>query len=115
MLTSMFTFLRMVLGRKGGHSRSPEGKGGGWTAKVIVYSTNPCSYCVMAKQFLKKKGVKFEEKMVFGGTPDWDEMRDLTKGRTVPQILIDGRAIGGLPDLLRLEDSGELDSLLGGA
>jgi glutaredoxin-related protein len=41
-------------------------------------------------------------------------MRGLTKGKTAPQILIDGRAIGGLPDLLRLEDSGELDSLLSG-
>ena len=81
-------------------------------AKVILYTTNPCGYCVMAKNLLKKKGVEFEERMVFGGTSGWDEMMSLTRGRTVPQILIDGSVIGGLPDLLRLEESGELDSLL---
>jgi glutaredoxin 3 len=81
-------------------------------AKVIVYTTNPCGYCVMAKNLLKKKGVDFEERMVFAGTPDWDEMMSLTGGKTVPQVLIDGRVIGGLPDLLRLEESGELDLLV---
>jgi glutaredoxin len=67
----------------------------------------------MAKSLLQKKGVQYEEKMVFGGTPEWEEMIKLTDGaKTVPQVIIDGQAIGGYPDLLRLHQSGELDSLL---
>lgn len=81
--------------------------------KVFLYTTDPCSYCKMAKSLLKKKGVEYEEKLIFGGTPEWEEMIMLTGGaKTVPQVIIDGQAIGGYPDLLRLHQSGELDSLL---
>ena len=80
---------------------------------VIIYTTDPCGYCKMAKTLFDKKGVAYEEKMVFGGTPGWKEMLTLTEGaKTVPQVLIDGQAVGGYPDLLKLQKSGELDSLL---
>lgn len=81
--------------------------------KVFIYTTEPCGYCKMVKSLLAKKGIPFEEKLVFGGTPEWEEMRRATGGaKTVPQLLINGRVIGGYPDLLRLQESGELDALL---
>ena len=80
---------------------------------VIIYTTDPCGYCKMAKTLFDKKGVAYEEKLVFGGTPEWEEMLTVTDGaKTVPQVLIDGRTVGGYPDLLKLQKSGELDSLL---
>ncbi len=81
--------------------------------KVLIYTTDPCGYCKMAKALFDKKGVPYEEKMVFGGTPEWEEMMTVTGGaKSVPQVLIDGRAVGGYPDLLKLQKSGELNSLL---
>ena len=80
---------------------------------VVIYTTDPCGYCKMAKTLIDKKGVAYDEKMVFGGTPEWEEMLTVTDGaKTVPQVLIDGRTVGGYPDLLKLQKSGELDSLL---
>ncbi len=81
--------------------------------KVFLYTTDPCGYCKMAKSLLQKRGVEYEEKLVFGGTPEWEEMIKETGGaKTVPQVIIDGQTIGGYPELLRLHQSGELDSLL---
>ncbi|MFQ5691955.1 MAG: glutaredoxin domain-containing protein [Nitrospinota bacterium] len=81
--------------------------------KVFIYTTDPCGYCRMVKSLLDKKGVEYTEKMVFGGTPEWEEMRRVTGGaRTVPQVIINGQVIGGYPDLVRLQESGDLDALL---
>lgn len=81
--------------------------------KVLVYTTDPCGYCRMAKMLLEKKSIAYEERIVFGGTPEWEEMMNLTGGaKTVPQIIIDGKPVGGYPELLQLQQSGELDSLL---
>ncbi len=83
------------------------------TPRVFIYTTDPCSYCRLAKALLDKKGVQYEEKLIFGGTPEWEEMLRVTDGaKTAPQVIIDGQAIGGYQDLLRLQKSGELDSLL---
>ncbi|MFQ5914528.1 MAG: glutaredoxin domain-containing protein [Nitrospinota bacterium] len=80
--------------------------------KVFIYTTDPCGYCRMAKSLLDKMGVEYEEKMVFGGTPEWEEMLRVTGGaKTVPQVTVDGQVVGGYPDLLRLQKSGELDAL----
>ena len=82
-------------------------------AKVEVYTTQFCPYCVRAKSLLKKKGVAFEEIDV-GGDPELREkMIDRAGGRrTVPEIFINGRIIGGYDELKALDDDEQLDALL---
>ncbi|MDO8494370.1 MAG: glutaredoxin 3 [Deltaproteobacteria bacterium] len=81
-------------------------------AKVIVYTTNYCPYCRAAENLLREKGVAFEAIDV---TKD-DEKRlwlvKTTGYKTVPQIFIDEKPIGGFDNLKKLEESGELDKLL---
>jgi len=83
-------------------------------AEVEVYSSLMCPFCWRAKRLLKKKGVAFTEIGVDGRPQARREMRERAGGRaTVPQIFIDGAAIGGSDELAALEVSGELDRLLG--
>ncbi|HET8612106.1 MAG TPA: glutaredoxin 3 [Sphingomonas sp.] len=82
-------------------------------AKVEIYTKFGCPYCMRAKRLLKSKGVDFEETDITLGGPKRAEMLERSNGgRTVPQIFIDGRHIGGSDDLAALDDSGELDALL---
>lgn len=77
-----------------------------------MYTTDWCSYCVRAKVFLEQKGLAFEE-INLADDPNFREtIHALTGGSTVPQILIDGRPIGGYDELRRLDKAGELDRLL---
>jgi glutaredoxin 3 len=80
--------------------------------KVVVYTTQYCPYCVQAKALLKHKGVAFEEVDV--GEDDVLRARvvELSGRRTVPQIFIDDKPIGGYDELRALDDQGELDRLL---
>jgi glutaredoxin 3 len=81
-------------------------------AKVTIYTTRFCPYCLMAKRLLARKGVDFEEIDV-GGRPDLRaEMEERSKRYTVPQIWIGDTHVGGCDDLHALEDRGELDRLL---
>ena len=85
-------------------------------AKVIMYTTQVCPYCVRAKALLRSKGVDFEEIDVGRDPRLREEAMRLSGGRrTVPQIFIDGQSIGGYDELYELEQAGELDRLLGGA
>lgn len=80
---------------------------------IIVYSTLTCPYCVNAKNLLKDKGVEFQEYYIDKDSKRREEMLVKTNGaRTVPQIFINGKHIGGFQDLKRLNDSGDLDLLL---
>jgi glutaredoxin 3 len=82
-------------------------------AKVEVYTTSYCSYCVRAKSLLKSKGVAFDEIDITGDDALREEMVELAGGRrTVPEIFINGRIIGGYDELRALEDEGGLDPLL---
>ena len=82
-------------------------------AKVEVYTTNYCPYCMRAKALLKSKGVYFEEIDVTGDPELRAKMVELADGRqTVPEIFINGEIIGGCDELYALERSGELDMLL---
>jgi glutaredoxin 3 len=84
-------------------------------ARIEIYSSDWCPYCARAKLLLHKKGVEFEEIVVDGNPELRMRMAERAGGRsTVPQIFIDGRAIGGCDDLLALEKKGELDPLLKG-
>ncbi len=82
--------------------------------RVIVYSQPFCGYCSAAKRLLKQKGAAFTEIDVMLEAERRAEMAERSGGRrTVPQIFIDGRHIGGYDDLHALDESGELDRLLG--
>ena len=82
-------------------------------SKVKIYTTPICPYCVRAKSLLKKKGAEFEEIDVFMDSGARDEMESKSNGRrTVPQIFIGERHVGGYDDLYALDSAGELDPLL---
>lgn len=83
-------------------------------AKVVVYSTQICPYCVRAKELLTRKGVAFEDIKVDNSVKLKHEMVERSGGRmTVPQIFIGDIHVGGCDDLYALEAKGELDPLLG--
>ncbi|MCM2307587.1 MAG: glutaredoxin 3 [Sulfuritalea sp.] len=82
-------------------------------AKVLMYSTAVCPYCVRAEQLLTRKGVTEIEKVRVDLAPDRrEEMMQKTGRRTVPQIFIGETHVGGCDDLYELERQGKLDSLL---
>ena len=82
-------------------------------AKVVIYTTPVCYYCVEAKRLLTRKGVKFDEIDV---SRDHELRRNLVRkagGRmTVPQIFVDERHIGDCDGIYALEKEGKLDALL---
>jgi glutaredoxin 3 len=78
-----------------------------------MYATAVCPYCQRAEALLRKKGVADIEKIRVDLEPSRkDEMIAKTGRRTVPQIYIGGRHIGGCDDLHALDQSGGLDPLL---
>ena len=83
-------------------------------AKVEIYTKATCGFCMMAKRLLSRKGVAFEEYPVDRDTAKFNEMVSRSEGRrTVPQIFIDGTAIGGFDDMNALDRKGNLDPMLG--
>ena len=81
--------------------------------KVEVYTTPMCPYCWRAKHLLDSKKIDYVEINLWSERTRRQEMIERADGRTsVPQIFIDGQAIGGSDDLVALEQSGELDTLL---
>lgn len=82
-------------------------------SKVTIYTTNYCPYCVRAKSLLKQLDVSFEEIDVTEDQATREKLVEMSGGRkTVPQIFINGKGIGGYDDLAALHKSGELDSIL---
>ena len=82
-------------------------------AKVELYTTTFCPYCVRAKSLLKSKGVAFEEIDVTDDAELRQKMVELSGGRrTVPEIFINGKIVGGYDELKALNDAGQLDSML---
>lgn len=82
-------------------------------AKVLMYCTAVCPYCVRAEQLLHSKGVTEIEKIRIDLNPDEREkMMARTNRRTVPQIYIDETHVGGFDDLAALDRAGGLDPLL---
>jgi glutaredoxin 3 len=81
-------------------------------ARVRVYSTRWCGYCIRAKALLESRGIEYEEILLDGDPTFRQKLFDLTGGRTVPQILIDGRPIGGYTELWRFDRDGRLDDEL---
>jgi glutaredoxin 3 len=77
-------------------------------ARVRVYSTRWCGYCVRAKTLLESRGIEYEEISLDDDPAFRQKLFDLTGGWTVPQIVIDGRPIGGYTELWRLDRDGRL-------
>jgi glutaredoxin 3 len=81
--------------------------------RVEIYTTPFCPYCVAAKRLLDRKGIAYEETDV---SRDMALRQAMTQrangGRTVPQIFIGGRHVGGSDDLHALDRAGKLDPML---
>lgn len=76
---------------------------------VQMYTTTWCGYCVRAKALLDARDIPYEEIRLDDDDPAFrQKLFDLTGGWTVPQILIDGRPIGGYTELWRLDRDGLL-------
>jgi glutaredoxin 3 len=77
-----------------------------------MYTTRWCGYCVRAKVLLESRGIEFEEISLDDDPAFRQRLLDLTGGWTVPQILINGRPIGGYSELWHLDRSGQLAEAL---
>ena len=82
--------------------------------KVVIYTGPMCNFCSAAKHLLNKKKVSYEEINIGYDEKKKDEMLKKSNGaKTIPQIFIEEKHIGGYVELKALENKGELDSLLG--
>ena len=80
-------------------------------AHVKLYTTPSCTFCIRAKRLLESRGIPFEEVDVGGDDALREEIMQRTGRRTVPQIFIDERSIGGFEELAALDAAGELAGL----
>ena len=80
--------------------------------EVILYSTAVCPYCVAAKNFLKSRGLGYQEVRVDTDPAARALMMQRTRRTSVPQIFINGTHVGGYEDLVALDRSGGLSPLV---
>ena len=81
-----------------------------FVAKIQLYTTRWCGYCVRAKALLEGKGLDYEEIRLDEDPAFRQRLFDTTGGWTVPQIVIDGEPIGGYTELWRLDKEGRLEA-----
>lgn len=82
---------------------------------VEIFTKQYCPFCWRALDLLASKDIEIAEISVDGGGPKRELMIERANGRTtVPQIFIRGEHVGGCSELVRLEQEGRLDALLGG-
>lgn len=82
-------------------------------SRVTLYSTGNCPICAKAKSMLNKWNIDFIENRIDTDNRALKQFGEVTQGaRTVPQILIDGKLIGGFSELTELHMDGELDQLM---
>lgn len=81
--------------------------------RVTVYSSAHCAYCSRAKSMLEKWEIDYDEVRIDGDSAAMNQFLQATNGaRTVPQIVIDGKPIGGFDELTELHMDGALDELM---
>lgn len=80
-------------------------------ARIELYTTPYCSFCVRAKRLLQERGLAYEEHDVAADDELRASVMERSGRRTVPQIFIDGRSIGGYEELTELDAAGELATL----
>jgi glutaredoxin 3 len=81
-------------------------------SRITVYTTDSCSFCSRVKGLLEATGVEFAEVNLTKDPEGRTELALRTGMMSFPQVLVDGRLIGGYAELLAAADSGELDKLL---
>ena len=79
-------------------------------SKVLIYSTSWCGPCSSAKRLLKEKGIMYVEIDIEEKGMSREDLFNITGGRTVPQIVVDGETIGGYDNLTDLDSNGLLIS-----
>ncbi len=77
--------------------------------KVTVYTAQSCPYCVRAKDLLQRRGVPFEEILVgWDDEEAWKKMYERSGMKTVPQIFVGDKCLGGYTDIAALDQAGNL-------
>ncbi|MGH7436334.1 MAG: glutaredoxin domain-containing protein [Polyangiaceae bacterium] len=84
----------------------------GSPSAVRIFTTSRCGYCVVAKRLLGARGIPYEEVDVTGNAGARAWLLEATRRRTIPQIFVGKRSIGGYAELAALDRSGELRKLL---
>jgi glutaredoxin 3 len=84
-------------------------------AKIEIYTRSWCGFCARAKHLLESKGVAFTDIDVEVEDRVQEMIQRANGGRSVPQIFIDGKHVGGCDDLYALDAAGKLDPMLAGA
>lgn len=82
------------------------------SAEIIIYTKDPCPYCVRAINLLNEKKLAYKEIDLTDKFDEIERIKKETGWRTVPIILINGRVIGGYDDLKALDQEGQLDKLV---
>jgi glutaredoxin 3 len=80
-------------------------------AEIIVYSTDPCSFCTRAKELLTQRGIAFEEINLAKDPVGRAKLAGETGMMSFPQIVIDGAVLGGFRELITADQSGRLEEL----
>lgn len=80
--------------------------------EITVYTSAICAYCVAAKNFLKSKGLSWNEVRIDMDPSQREKMMALTRRSSVPQIFIGQTHVGGYDDMMALHRAGKLEPLL---
>ena len=83
--------------------------------EITIYSTLVCPYCVAAKNFLKSKGLAWNEVRIDLDPVERDKMMAKTKRTSVPQILVGDVHVGGYDDMMAMHREGKFEPLLEGS
>jgi glutaredoxin 3 len=79
--------------------------------KIIVYSTDPCSFCTRAKELLSRRGLAFEEINLSKDPAGRARLAQETGMLSFPQVVVDGELIGGFQEVVRADMTGRLREL----
>jgi len=79
---------------------------------VVVYTTEPCSYCTRVKMLLQAREIDFREVNLAGDQPAIQALAERTGMMTLPQVVIDGTLVGGFMETVDADQSGRLQKLL---
>ena len=85
----------------------------GATPKITLYTSAMCGYCVAAKNFLKSKGLAWNEVRIDLEPAERERMVARARRTSVPQIFVGDTHVGGYDDLMALHRAGKLEPLLG--
>jgi len=79
---------------------------------ITVYTTEPCSFCARVKGLLSSRGVEFEEVNLSKDPAGRVELVQRTGMMTFPQVVVDGKLVGGFKEVQTAAETGHLDELL---